>query len=252
MVRAIIFDVDGVLVDSPHEQAWGDTLRQLMETEWAGLASNTSYRPEDYTTALYQQHVAGRPRMDGARALLQAFGLPDDDSHTGLLAAKKQGMIVDLIEKGSFRAFEDAVVFLLRARACGIKIAAASSSRNANAMMSRVDPHPFLANAQVPEDIVPEDASLYDLMDANVCGRTFAEGKPHPEIFLTASDELDEEVSCCVVVEDSPTGVQAAKSGGIRCIGLARLGDEELLREAGADWVVSSLDLINPDLLCKD
>jgi beta-phosphoglucomutase len=44
------------------------------------------------------------------------------------------------------------------------------------------------------------------------------------------------------VVEDAQSGVQAAKAGGMACVGVARLGDEALLGAAGADWVVASLD----------
>jgi beta-phosphoglucomutase-like phosphatase (HAD superfamily) len=80
------------------------------------------------------------------------------------------------------------------------------------------------------------------MFDANVCGRDFARGKPDPEIFLTAAAELGLPPAACVVIEDAQSGVQAAKTGGMACIGVARLGDEQLLQAAGADWVVTSLD----------
>ena len=57
-LRAAIFDVDGVLVASPHEQAWREAL--------AGLAD-----PARFTTAFYQANVAGKPRLDGARSALE-------------------------------------------------------------------------------------------------------------------------------------------------------------------------------------
>jgi beta-phosphoglucomutase-like phosphatase (HAD superfamily) len=80
------------------------------------------------------------------------------------------------------------------------------------------------------------------MFDANVCGRDFARGKPDPEIFLTAAAELGLAPAACFVVEDAQSGVQAAKAGGMAAVGVARLGDEALLRAAGADWVVTSLD----------
>ena len=52
-----ILDVDGVLVDSPHERAWRDTLRELMESDWRDIRRRTSYAPERFTHELYQpQH----------------------------------------------------------------------------------------------------------------------------------------------------------------------------------------------------
>ena len=58
--RGAIFDVDGVLVDSPHYRAWRDALQELMDTEWTDLRDRTGYSPEKFTEAVYQQVVAGR------------------------------------------------------------------------------------------------------------------------------------------------------------------------------------------------
>lgn len=241
MVQAFIFDVDGVLVDSPHERAWGDTLRNLLENEWLRLKISTGYRHERYTNALYQRVVAGKPRMDGARALLTAFGLPDDDEHTQLLAHRKQMMIVDLIRQGAFRAFDDGISFLLKARAAGFKTAAASSSKNAKAMMAKV----FLAPHGIPKELeLDPNATLLDVLDTNVSGRGIQPGKPHPKLFLTAAKEINIAPANCLVVEDAPVGVIAAKSGGMKCIGVARHDDAQGLRDVQADWVVSSLDEI--------
>ena len=72
-----ILDVDGVLVDSPHERAWRDTLRELMDGDWRDIRRRTSYAPERFTHEVYQHEVAGKPRMSGARAALEHFGVPD-------------------------------------------------------------------------------------------------------------------------------------------------------------------------------
>ena len=243
MVHTIIFDVDGVLVDSPHEQAWGDTLADLMENDWPELRVATGFKPSKYTSVLYQREVAGKPRMDGARALLRAFGLPDDDEHAHLLADRKQTAIADLIRRGAFRAFDDAITFLLKAKASGIKIAAASSSKNANAMMAKVHLAPFGLPKEL--DLKP-DVTLLDVLDTNVSGRDIRPGKPDPAMFLTAAKEAGVDPAECVVVEDSPAGVVAGKAAGSRCIGVARLNDEAFLQEAKADWVVTSLDSLTP------
>jgi beta-phosphoglucomutase-like phosphatase (HAD superfamily) len=44
-----VFDVDGVLVDSPHERSWQDSLRELMETEWADIRDQTTWSPEAFS-----------------------------------------------------------------------------------------------------------------------------------------------------------------------------------------------------------
>ena len=74
--QGAIFDVDGVLVDSPHFRAWRLALQELMDTEWADLRGRTSYSPERFTEAVYQEVVAGRPRLAEAFAALEYFGVP--------------------------------------------------------------------------------------------------------------------------------------------------------------------------------
>jgi beta-phosphoglucomutase-like phosphatase (HAD superfamily) len=93
--------------------------------------------------------------------------------------------------------------------------------------------------------------SLLDILDANVSGRDFEQGKPHPEIFLTAAEELGVPPEESFVVEDAANGVQAAKAGNMAALGLARADDEELLEEAGADIVVTSLDDVSLDALAE-
>lgn len=246
MIEAAIFDIDGVLVDSPHERAWGEALQRLMNTRWADIASHTRYTPGRYTTAVYQQVVSGKPRQEGAAALLEHFGIPDPDGkRTQQLCDLKQEMITELIERAQFTAFEDGLRFILALKAKGMKIAAASSSKNANRMLERVFLQPFCERQHLHVPFVTPETHLSDLFDANVCGRDFAHGKPHPEIFLTAAALLDVPAERCVVIEDAPAGVQAAKAGGMLCIGVARRGDADLLRAAGADRVVTTLDEVN-------
>ena len=77
--RGAIFDVDGVLVDSPHEKAWRESLRQLMESDWSDIRDRTSWSPEAFTSRVYEEQMSGKPRMSGARAALAYFHVPDDD-----------------------------------------------------------------------------------------------------------------------------------------------------------------------------
>ncbi len=214
-IRAVVLDVDGVIVDSPHEAAWR-----------AALAGFTD--PARLTPALYRSLVAGRPRLDGARAILDHLGL--DPTLAEPYAQAKQQRIVDLIAAGRFAAFPDALRFLAAAKARGLRLAAASSSRNANLMLAQLT--------------LPSGTPLLDAFDANLSGREMRHGKPDPEIFLTAAAELAIVPTACLVVEDAPAGIRAARAGGMAALGIARTGSADELTEAGADLVLPSLDAL--------
>src|SRR5258708_594163 len=71
-----IFDIDGVLLDTPHEKAWRQALEELMIGPWKSLAPQTTYTPGAFTSAVYQTQVAGKPREAGAAAAPAYFPLP--------------------------------------------------------------------------------------------------------------------------------------------------------------------------------
>jgi Glycosyl hydrolase family 65 central catalytic domain len=97
--QGAIFDVDGVLVDSPHEKAWRESLRELMEGKWNHVRGRTTWSPEAFTPQVYQEEMPGKPRMSGARAALEYFHVPDDDDlRLAHYAARKQQMVVRLIQ----------------------------------------------------------------------------------------------------------------------------------------------------------
>ncbi len=244
-----IFDIDGVLVNSPHEQSWRDTLQQLMNGPWSAVLPQTSYSPERFTTAVYQEFIAGKPRLAGATAALEYFGVPDAPQRAEEYAVQKQEQVVRLIEAGQFTAFADALRFLLATRAAGIPVAAASSSKNARLFLEQIRLDTFAADHGLVYPFVGPGLTLLHFFDADVTGRDFAVGKPHPEIFLTAARELGVEPAGCFVVEDATSGVVAAKAGGMQALGVARYDDQALLRAAGADLVVTSLDDVSPKAL---
>src|SRR6202021_511414 len=92
--RGAIFDVDGVLVDSPHEKAWRESLRQLMESDWGDIRDRTGWSPEAFTSRAYEEQMSGKPRMSGARAALAYFHVPDDQGERlAEYADRKQAMV---------------------------------------------------------------------------------------------------------------------------------------------------------------
>src|SRR5215207_8708921 len=240
--QGAIFDVDGVLVDSPHELAWRESFRMLMEGEWRDIHDQTSYSPKRFTQAVYQQVMAGKPRMAGARAAMEYFGVPDINARVDQYAAAKHEYVVKLIEAGRFMAFPDALRFILAVKAMGILVAAASSSKNAKLFLERIRLDTFAAEQRLDYDFVHDGMTLEELFDADISGRDFPRGKPDPMIFLTAAEELRLPPEVCFVVEDATSGVQAANAGGFAAIGVARLGDQQQLADIGADLVVTTLD----------
>ncbi len=247
--RGAIFDVDGVLVDSPHERAWREALRDLMATEWHDVNDRTTYTPERFTPAVYQAVMAGKPRAAGALAALEYFGVPDAGGRAEVYGERKQVRVVQLIEAGEFHAFTDALRFVLAVKWLGLPLAVASSSKNAGLFLRRIRLDLFAAERGLPYDFVQEGLTLQEIFDADISGRDFEHGKPHPQIFLTAAEELGVPPESCFVVEDAASGVEAAKAGGMAGLGVGRLHDEALLRGAGADLVVTSLDEVAMDAI---
>lgn len=229
-----IFDVDGVLVDSPHEEAWRESLRELMEGPWSDIVSQTSYAPEKFTPALYHERMSGKPRKAGATAALEYFGVPDIDRRVQEYGEYKQEMIIRLISEGRFSAYDDAVRFVVNVKQSGIPIAAASSSKNAKLFLERVDLSRFGA-----------EGNLHGYFDVDVSGRDFAQGKPDPEIFLTAASELGVDPKDAFVAEDAVNGIQAAKAGGFGALGVSRADDVDALAAEGADVVVTDMGTID-------
>ncbi len=214
-LSAAIFDVDGVLLASPHERAWREALE--------GFAD-----PARFTSDMYEDEVAGKPRLAGAVAALKALGVPNAEGRAEDYAGRKQKRLEELIHSGCVSAFPDALRLVQAIAGLGWPMAAASSSKNANGMMKAIR--------------LPSGKTLLDMFTVNVPGWDLPRGKPDPAIFLLAAKELKMEPASCFVAEDAPAGMEAARAGGMTALGVARRGDDAVLWAAGADVVVTSLD----------
>jgi beta-phosphoglucomutase-like phosphatase (HAD superfamily) len=243
--RGAIFDVDGVLVDSPHEKAWREALRELMENEWRDIRDQTTWSPEAFTSQVYREYMSGKPRISGASAALEYFKVPDTGTHAAEYADRKQEMVVRLIEAGDFHAYPDALRFVIAVKDAGLLIADASSSKNAGLFLRKIRLDTFAQEHGISSPSLRPGLVLLDYFDADVSGRDFKRGKPDPEIFLTAAHELGVEPTNAIVIEDAPAGVQAAKAGGMAAIAVARADDAGMLAGASADIVVPDLDRVD-------
>ncbi len=250
--RGAIFDVDGVLVDSPHEKAWRESLRELMENEWADIRDQTTWSPEAFDSQVYREYMSGKPRMAGAQSALDYFKVPDPDGkRLAQYADRKQEMVVRLIQAGDFHAYPDALRFVIEVKDAGLLIADASSSKNAGLFLRQIRLDTFAQENGISSPSVRPGQVLLDYFDADVSGRDFKRGKPDPEIFLTAAHELGVEPAHAMVIEDASAGVQAAKAGGMAAIGVARADDAAMLESANADIVVPTLDQVDRAALAE-
>ena len=92
--------------------------------------------------------MSGKPRMSGAQAALDYFEVPDDNARAREYAARKQAMVVRLIEAGDFTAYPDALRFIIAVKDAGIAVAAASSSKNAKLFLRKIRLDTFAERAR--------------------------------------------------------------------------------------------------------
>lgn len=202
VIKGAIFDVDGVIVDTVplHFRAW-----KRMFEEYGH-----PFELKDYLAK-----VDGKPRDEGAGSILTELS-PEEIKKAGAI---KQSYYLGLLDSEALEVFHSTIKLIHEMKRQGLKIAAASSSKNAKLILEKID--------------------ILRFFDANVSGADFKRGKPDPEIFLTAAKRLQLEPSECVVFEDAKSGVEAAVRGGFRCVGIDR--HENSLALQGAAIIVKDL-----------
>ena len=225
--------MDGVLTDTAaiHEAAWARTFDAFLERR------GEPFRPFSHDD--YLRHVDGKPRLDGVRDFLASRGItldpgnPDDPSGAPTvhgLGREKNAAFRAVLESQGIAAFADAVHLLDRLAAAGIEVAAISSSRNAKDVLRAAGIRDRFAV----------------LVDGQVSQALGIPGKPAPDIFLAAAQELRVAPEQSAVAEDATAGVEAARQGDFAFVlGIARNGGAEALTAAGADAVVASFDTVS-------
>lgn len=242
-----IWDIDGVVLDSPHEEAWRIT---VMKQPWGA---------DGLTSDFYFAHVASRPRYEGGNNILELkgiykkFGAKTPQEKRELLEKfcnEKNALIRDLIKEGRFKLFSDAVNLLLRAKKAGILQSALSASKNANDMLIRVSKMRIIKEVGDDFGILAEKDTLFSIFDFNACG---LDVKGKVEMQKSAMEGLRSvsggRIEKFVVFEDAPSGVEAAKKLGSYAVGVLRIGSKDELKKAGADIVIEDLRTIEVDKL---
>lgn len=210
--HGVIFDMDGVLVDSEPFIARAGCLM------FAELGLNV--HPEDFVPFV----GAGENRYLGGVA--EKYGFPVD-----IVAAKRRTYEIYLeIIKGQLTPLPGVHAFLDACRRAGKKTALATS-----------------ADLVKAEGNLREIGLPMSSFDAVVTGLDVEHKKPHPEIFLTAARRLKLAPCDCLVIEDAVNGVAAAKASGARCLALTTSFTRDQL--AGADWHAPTLAEAPPTVL---
>ncbi|NOT73301.1 MAG: beta-phosphoglucomutase [Cyclobacteriaceae bacterium] len=212
MIKACIFDLDGVIVDSAHYHflAWQRLAKEL----------NVPFNIND------NERLKGVSRMESLDIILELGKLKMDDATKEKLASKKNAWFVEYINTMKPEEIYPGVKELLqKIRAKGLKTALASSSKNAKTVIQLI--------------------KIENEFDAIVDGTMIVNTKPDPEIFLMAASLLKLKPEECLVFEDAEAGVEAAVRGGMKCIGIGsekQLGKANLVIPRTGDFKVEQLD----------
>jgi beta-phosphoglucomutase len=212
LIKAAIFDLDGVIVDTAHYHymAWKKLAAQL----------GIDLTIED------NERLKGVSRMRSLDIILEIGGvsLPQDEKER--LATRKNEWFLDYVEQMTpseiFPGVKELIGIL---RSKGVLIGLASSSKNAPRVL--------------------ELLQINELFDVVVDGTMIKHSKPDPEIFLLAASLLKLAPAECLVFEDAEAGVEAAVKAGMRCVGVgdpAQLGLANLVIKTTGQFTLADLE----------
>ena len=203
-IEAILFDAEGVVIDT--EAVWDHGQRVFLERR--GLV---------YDRERIKPLLTGRSLVDGARVMQRELGFSGDPE---ALAVERLEIVRELlVEEARFMEGFEAFFETVRGRyRCCVATALERS------LLAAVDRKLGLSELF--------DGQLFSIADVE------NRSKPDPALFLFAAERLGVRPERCLVIEDAPNGIEAARRAGMRCVGLT--STYEAARLAAADWVVDS------------
>jgi len=196
MIKACIFDLDGVIVDTAvyHYKAWKRLANQL----------GFDLSEQD------NEKLKGVSRVRSLELLLMWGGVSKTAAEQHELAELKNSWYVEMITHMTpSEILPGARSFLESCRAAGLKTALGSASKNSGTILTKIQ--------------------LTDLFDAIIDGNSVSNAKPDPEVFLKGAHALGMDPVNCVVFEDAQAGIQAAINAGMHSVGI---GSPEVLGQA--------------------
>lgn len=210
-LEAALFDLDGVIVDTAkyHYLAW----KSIADEE------KIEFNPE------INERLKGVSRMASLDVILEKGSRNYSPQEKLAMADKKNGVYVEMIKQlQPSEILEGIPAFLDALRGAGIKTAICSASKNA--------------------DMILERLGLKPRFDTIVGGNDVSKSKPDPEVFVVAARRLGVANEACLVFEDALAGIQAAKSAGMKAVGIGQAA-----QLPGADLVYSGTVLLNRDVI---
>lgn len=226
---AVLFDLDGVITPTAevHMRAWDQMFNAFLEQR----GGQAPYTDDDYF-----EHVDGKPRYEGVRDFLASRdielpeGGPDDDPDAetvGGLGNRKNVVFEQILQRDGVEAYPGSVRLVEQLQAAGTPMAIVSGSRNTPAVLRAAD--------------MIEHFGI--IVDGNVAADRQLAGKPAPDTFLFAAQQLETEAARAVVVEDAVSGVAAGRAGRFGLVvGVDRGVGAQRLADHGADVVVDDLE----------
>jgi len=214
MIQTVIFDMDGVIIDS--EPVYFEIDKQMFE--------------ELNIAVSFEEHCSyvGTSSQNMWNAIITKHGVAEQPAE---LMRKEYSLYLEHLANAKDLQPIDGVVELIHELyKNNFKLVLASSSQMASI------------------DIVLNKFKLDELFIAKVSGSELAHSKPHPEIFLRSARLIKSDPSECIVIEDSKNGVTAAKAAGMKCIGFLNpnSGNQDL---KNADLVIHSFGELNADIV---
>ncbi len=214
MIKATIFDLDGVIIDTAHYHY----------IAWKRLASEFNIN----LIIEQNERLKGVSRMRSLEIILELGNIKLPEEEKERLATRKNAWFIEYIESIRPEEIFPGVTDLIQTMSGnGIKIAMASSSKNAPRVV--------------------ELLKIADMFDAIVDGTMITHTKPHPEIFLLAASLMNVPPVDCVVFEDAEAGVEAALAAGMKCVGVGsteQLGKADRVIAKTGDFKVGDLTTI--------
>ena len=195
-VKACLFDLDGVIVDTAkyHYIAWKELANEM----------GFDFTLED------NERLKGVSRMTSLDILLSIGQIEKTEEEKLALATKKnENYLTYILKMGPEEILPGTKEFLDLLKKEGIKIALGSASKNAMTILERLE--------------------LTSYFEAIIDGTKVSKAKPDPEVFIKGAEALGIAPENCVVFEDAEAGVEAALAGGMKCVGI---GKEEVLGKA--------------------
>jgi beta-phosphoglucomutase-like phosphatase (HAD superfamily) len=235
--KAVIFDMDGVIADS---EWYIEEAARIMFKETHGVEINHD-DAEPFTGQGENRFLGGMAEKYGITGL----DIERDKERTYAIYA-------ELVQGGVLKPLPGSIEFVRRCRELGLKTALATSADRTKLMinlealgLNKTE----MCSDRIGLAAAAEAAARNKLFDVMVNGLDVERQKPDPALFLEAASRLEENSAVCWVVEDSLSGIEAAKAAGMRCLALLTTFSEDKIKAVGPDKIAADLSALKPEEL---